>query len=482
MSRPQPHRLFFSWEPSTEGEASRQRRTRLIDEYATDHANWADDVVGRALGNRGNARARQVLARCRGGGEGAGDEGQAFRTRADERGKGAGPLREGSGGRAEEQGGRVFAELASRGSGRDGWRRRFSTTTQPSKDVLGQSILSSTGEHCPCAEAGQPRTLSPPVSFSPPLRCRHRLPPLCLPLLISPPAVCLSSQCFPCDSLIFSPFCNGDVAANLRGVALETMGRYEEARRDYLAVLEAEPSDAAAWNNLGNVEAASLNWEGAFRCYDKAAQLVRLHLWPPQGRSTAEADPKGGTRVGGEKGGGRIGTRGLEGPNHMAHSAHIVALQAPQFSFAAANRALARFEMGEEDLAIRDMRALLRRYPEFPDVRAALTAALWRVGKEGEAESNWCAPKECRGRGCKAPEDARLPPSSPPPPLFLRRCTFPLHFFTSCIDRLNPFQHADGRDSQGACERCQVQRPYVADLRETLATVPCPLPFCLPQH
>ena len=32
--------------------------TRLIDEYGADDAPWADDLVGRALGNRGNARAR----------------------------------------------------------------------------------------------------------------------------------------------------------------------------------------------------------------------------------------------------------------------------------------------------------------------------------------------------------------------------------------------------------------------------------------
>lgn len=33
--------------------------TRIIDEFSTSKANWRDDVVGRALGNRGNARSRQ---------------------------------------------------------------------------------------------------------------------------------------------------------------------------------------------------------------------------------------------------------------------------------------------------------------------------------------------------------------------------------------------------------------------------------------
>lgn len=33
--------------------------TELIDKYRDSHANWTPDVVGRAYGNRGNARSRQ---------------------------------------------------------------------------------------------------------------------------------------------------------------------------------------------------------------------------------------------------------------------------------------------------------------------------------------------------------------------------------------------------------------------------------------
>jgi hypothetical protein len=35
------------------------------------------------------------------------------------------------------------------------------------------------------------------------------------------------------------------------------------------------------------------------------------------------------------------------------------------------------------------MRGLLRRYPDFPDMRAALAAAQWAAGREGDAETNW---------------------------------------------------------------------------------------------
>ena len=34
-------------------------------------------------------------------------------------------------------------------------------------------------------------------------------------------------------------------------------------------------------------------------------------------------------------------------------------------------------------------RALLRRYPDFPDMRAALCAAQWEAGNISDAESNW---------------------------------------------------------------------------------------------
>jgi hypothetical protein len=37
------------------------------------------------------------------------------------------------------------------------------------------------------------------------------------------------------------------------------------------------------------------------------------------------------------------------------------------------------------------MRALVRKYPKFADMRAALAAALWETGKRGEAESHWVA-------------------------------------------------------------------------------------------
>jgi tetratricopeptide (TPR) repeat protein len=63
----------------------------------------------------------------------------------------------------------------------------------------------------------------------------------------------------------------------------------------------------------------------------------------------------------------------------------------PGFAFARANYALAIYQLGETEEAIRTLKNIARKYRDFADVRAALTAALWQNGQRGEAESNWIA-------------------------------------------------------------------------------------------
>jgi hypothetical protein len=45
-----------------------------------------------------------------------------------------------------------------------------------------------------------------------------------------------------------------------RGVALEGLGRFEEAIADYRAVLAVAPDDPAGWNNLGNASNGLGRW------------------------------------------------------------------------------------------------------------------------------------------------------------------------------------------------------------------------------
>jgi tetratricopeptide (TPR) repeat protein len=113
-------------------------------------------------------------------------------------------------------------------------------------------------------------------------------------------------------------------------------------------VLAAAPDDPSAWNNLGNAYGGLGKWRDAVDCFGRAASL------------------------------------------------------APSFSFAAANQALALWQAGDRTEAERRMRALLRRYPDFADVRAALAAALWADGLEAEAEAAWSRVDDARCGLCAA--------------------------------------------------------------------------------
>jgi tetratricopeptide (TPR) repeat protein len=107
-------------------------------------------------------------------------------------------------------------------------------------------------------------------------------------------------------------------------------------------VLAAAPDDPSAWNNLGNANAGLGRWDEALACFSRAVAL------------------------------------------------------APNFSFAAANEALALWATDAREPAVRKLRALLRRYPGFDDARAALAAALWAAGREGDAETAWARVDDSR--------------------------------------------------------------------------------------
>ena len=59
------------------------------------------------------------------------------------------------------------------------------------------------------------------------------------------------------------------------------------------------------------------------------------------------------------------------------------------FAFTAANRAEALFQLGRDSEAIKELRRLLRRFPDFDDARAALAAMLWASNEGARAEDEW---------------------------------------------------------------------------------------------
>ena len=95
-------------------------------------------------------------------------------------------------------------------------------------------------------------------------------------------------------------------------------------------------------NNLGNAEAGVGDWEAASEHYGRAAKI------------------------------------------------------APQFAFASANKALADYQLGRDDDALRTIRNLLRKFPAFDDMRAALAAILWARGLQDEAENELLRVEDAR--------------------------------------------------------------------------------------
>ncbi len=122
-----------------------------------------------------------------------------------------------------------------------------------------------------------------------------------------------------------------------RGIAYEGQKRWDLALADYNRVLEIAPEDPIAYNNRGNAKAGQEKWQEALSDYDRAFAI------------------------------------------------------APDFALARGNASLVTYQLGNRQEAIRQMRNLVRKYPMFSDMRAALTAALWVEGNQGEAESNWVA-------------------------------------------------------------------------------------------
>ncbi len=122
-----------------------------------------------------------------------------------------------------------------------------------------------------------------------------------------------------------------------RGIAYELKQDWQHAIADYNQVLEIDPQDPVAYNNRGNAEAGQHKWRDALADYEQASAI------------------------------------------------------APDLATARANIALVTYQIGDHQEALRQIRNLVRKYPNFADVRAAITAILWVEGQQGEAESNWVA-------------------------------------------------------------------------------------------
>lgn len=192
----------------------------------------------------------------------------------------------------------------------------------------------------------------------------------------------------------------------------EALGRYDDAVIDYKAVLKAAPNDPSGWNNLVTFSLA------AFRAAPRELVLtVTQHMWTGVTFAPSTAILAIPECFAGMQGNVRMAQGAWKEAADFYGKAYKLA---PQFSFAAANQSLALYQQGRMTEAVREMRrasrgflhaltslccaelmhsrcrTLLRRFPDFPDMRAALAAASWRVGDVGEAETNWARVEDPR--------------------------------------------------------------------------------------
>jgi len=125
-----------------------------------------------------------------------------------------------------------------------------------------------------------------------------------------------------------------------RGIAEEALGLWPQAKNDYMFVISKDSKNFSALYNLANVEGSTSQWEKARDLFSKAS------------------------------------------------------LYNPGFAMARSSMALADYQLDNLEESEKELKKLIRRYPNFPDARAALTALNWSKGESGNAESNWIAVTE----------------------------------------------------------------------------------------
>ena len=141
-----------------------------------------------------------------------------------------------------------------------------------------------------------------------------------------------------------------------RALAHEGLYQWAEALEDYEATLALARAgnfapDPYVINAVGNCRASLGDYDGAREAYRTSAALFQTSKGFRNGAST---------------------TQRLDGA-----------------VYASANAALAAAQLGDEDAAEREFRAVARRAPNSADARAALAALLYASGRVAEAEEQW---------------------------------------------------------------------------------------------
>ena len=166
---------------------------------------------------------------------------------------------------------------------------------------------------------------------------------------------------------------------------------YEEADAAWTEAIALAPNNSSAWSNRGTLRLQYSEWASAV---DDLQRAVDLDGDTPDALAL--------NNLGNAKG---ALNRWDEAMADFLEASRVEDMRA----IAQANYALAAFQTGKNDLAIATAKKLLRKDPEYLDMRALLSAMYWSTGDVVNAESEWtylC--KSGRGFGAKtSAEDVR---------------------------------------------------------------------------
>ncbi|MEM9136974.1 MAG: tetratricopeptide repeat protein [Cyanobacteria bacterium P01_F01_bin.42] len=197
---------------------------------------------------------------------------------------------------------------------------------------------------------------------------------------------------------------HADLQALYEQAFIETdKGDFAAAEETWTAAIDRMPDNPATWSNRGNARISQNKLEDAIADFDQSIAIApdqpgpyvnRGIAWEGQGQwekaiadydHALEIDPDDPTTLNNR--GNALG--GLGQWDRAKNDFERASLLNPGFAMPRINVALANYEIGERNEAVRQMKNLVRRFPMSADTRAAMTAMLWESGKFGEAESHW---------------------------------------------------------------------------------------------
>ena len=149
---------------------------------------------------------------------------------------------------------------------------------------------------------------------------------------------------------------------------------YEDAENAWTKAIDLAPNNSAAFSNRGTLRLQAGQWSAAIEDLQRSIEI----------------DEKGGRGADASVLNNLGNAKGAIGLWDSAMEDFLKASKDDSMrEIALANYALAAFETGKDELAVKTAQTILRKDPEFWDMRAALTAFHWGIGDLDKAEDEW---------------------------------------------------------------------------------------------